>query len=221
MENDANPNPALIQSMDYNVIQNIKLGYRKLLLTTILNDPLHNENLQNTDKCAGPYRLKAGPVDEVARDFDGVYAFTDDNLIASKTHQEHVHHLRELFKKLDHCGHTKCKFGASDLEFLGFHISENGLQPLSDLVEVIQKFPKSKILTQLNRVLGMHNFYRRFILRAAHILAPLNKFLEGHRNKKKSFCLSKKTKNPLQWTDEAKEAFNLAKQALADATLLK
>ncbi|GBL83839.1 hypothetical protein AVEN_132713-1 [Araneus ventricosus] len=31
---------------DQNVIQNIKLGYRKLLLTTILNDLLHNENLE-------------------------------------------------------------------------------------------------------------------------------------------------------------------------------
>ncbi|GBN91876.1 hypothetical protein AVEN_107486-1 [Araneus ventricosus] len=48
MENDANPNPALIQPMGQNVIQNIKLGYRKLLLTTILNDPLHNENLEKT-----------------------------------------------------------------------------------------------------------------------------------------------------------------------------
>ncbi|GBL74801.1 hypothetical protein AVEN_243655-1 [Araneus ventricosus] len=48
MENDANPNPALIQFMDQNVIQNIKLGYRKLLLTTILNDPLQNENLEKT-----------------------------------------------------------------------------------------------------------------------------------------------------------------------------
>ncbi|GBM95138.1 hypothetical protein AVEN_216782-1 [Araneus ventricosus] len=46
MENDANTNTTLIQPMDQNVIQNIKLGYRKLLLTTILNDPLHNENLE-------------------------------------------------------------------------------------------------------------------------------------------------------------------------------
>ncbi|GBM81094.1 hypothetical protein AVEN_56092-1 [Araneus ventricosus] len=46
MENDANPNPALIQPIDQSVIQNIKLGYRKLLLMTILNDPLHNENLE-------------------------------------------------------------------------------------------------------------------------------------------------------------------------------
>ncbi|GBL96827.1 hypothetical protein AVEN_118950-1, partial [Araneus ventricosus] len=46
--NGASTNPALIQLMDQNVIQNIKLGYRKLLLTTILNDPLHNENLEKT-----------------------------------------------------------------------------------------------------------------------------------------------------------------------------
>ncbi|GBM88355.1 hypothetical protein AVEN_199342-1 [Araneus ventricosus] len=32
--------------MDQYVIQNVKLGYRKLLLTNILNDPVHNENLE-------------------------------------------------------------------------------------------------------------------------------------------------------------------------------
>ncbi|GBM63323.1 hypothetical protein AVEN_11385-1 [Araneus ventricosus] len=48
MENDANANPTLIQPMDQNVIQNIKLGYHKLLLTTILNDLLHTENLEKT-----------------------------------------------------------------------------------------------------------------------------------------------------------------------------
>ncbi|GBN72529.1 hypothetical protein AVEN_49311-1 [Araneus ventricosus] len=36
--------------MDQNVIQNIKLGYRKLLLTNILNDPVHNENVEKTLK---------------------------------------------------------------------------------------------------------------------------------------------------------------------------
>ncbi|KAG8236314.1 hypothetical protein J437_LFUL015941 [Ladona fulva] len=41
---------ALIQPMDQNVIQNIKLRYRKLLLTSILNDPVHNQNLGNALK---------------------------------------------------------------------------------------------------------------------------------------------------------------------------
>ncbi|GBL63902.1 hypothetical protein AVEN_155511-1 [Araneus ventricosus] len=41
---------ALIQPMDQNVIQNLKMGYRKLLLTNILIDPVHNENLEKTLK---------------------------------------------------------------------------------------------------------------------------------------------------------------------------
>ncbi|GBN97513.1 hypothetical protein AVEN_150128-1 [Araneus ventricosus] len=36
--------------MDQNVIQQIKLWCRKLLLTNILNDPVHNENLEKTLK---------------------------------------------------------------------------------------------------------------------------------------------------------------------------
>ncbi|GBM64269.1 hypothetical protein AVEN_47226-1 [Araneus ventricosus] len=32
--------------MDQSVIQNIKLGYRKLLLTNVLSDPVHDENLE-------------------------------------------------------------------------------------------------------------------------------------------------------------------------------
>ncbi|GBN51374.1 hypothetical protein AVEN_251533-1 [Araneus ventricosus] len=50
MENDANPHHALIQPVDQNVIQNIKLGHRKLLLTNMLNDPVHNENVVKTQK---------------------------------------------------------------------------------------------------------------------------------------------------------------------------
>ncbi|GBN31181.1 hypothetical protein AVEN_144807-1 [Araneus ventricosus] len=41
---------ALIQPTDHNAIQNIKLGYRKLILTNNLNDPVHNENLEKTIK---------------------------------------------------------------------------------------------------------------------------------------------------------------------------
>ncbi|GBO17361.1 hypothetical protein AVEN_123255-1 [Araneus ventricosus] len=37
---------ALIQPMSQNVIQNVRLGYLKLLLENILNDPVHNENVE-------------------------------------------------------------------------------------------------------------------------------------------------------------------------------
>ncbi|KAF8781598.1 hypothetical protein HNY73_011980 [Argiope bruennichi] len=62
---------------------------------------------------------------------------------------------------------------------------------------------------------------RRFIPKAAQNLDLLNKFLEGHKNKKKTSRFSKKPENPLYWSDKADNAFILAKQALANAALLK
>ncbi|GFU34031.1 transposon Tf2-8 polyprotein [Trichonephila clavipes] len=67
----------------------------------------------------------------------------------------------------------------------------------------------------------MLNYYRRFIRQAAHILAPLVKFLKGIRNKKRPKRKVKiKPEEALEWTDKATTAFKLVKQALAHATLL-
>ncbi|KAF8777228.1 Retrovirus-related Pol polyprotein like [Argiope bruennichi] len=61
----------------------------------------------------------------------------------------------------------------------------------------------------------------RALRKEVALLRFLNKFIEGHKNKKKSSRPSKKPENPLQWSDEADQAFILTKQALANATLLK
>ncbi|GFX82906.1 hypothetical protein TNCV_2640411 [Trichonephila clavipes] len=164
-------------------------------------------------------------IDEVTRGLKGVYAFIDDILIASQNVQEHTTNLRALFERLDYYGLTikpsKCTFGVDSLKFLGFQVSSEGISPLPDRVNAIQNFPRPNTLTQLRRFLGMFNFYRRFIPKAAHILAPLIKFLEGHTNKKKPCHPSKNPQTPLEWTEEAENSFTAAKTALADATLLK
>ncbi|GFV49873.1 hypothetical protein TNCV_1391551 [Trichonephila clavipes] len=164
-------------------------------------------------------------IDEVTRGLKGVYAFIDDILIASQNVQEHTTNLRALFERLDYYGLTikpsKCTFGVDSLKILGFQVSSEGISPLPDRVNAIQNFPRPNTLTQLRRFLGMYNFYRRFIPKAAHILAPLIKFLEGHTNKKKPSRPSKNPPTPLEWTEEAENSFTAAKTALADATLLK
>ncbi|GFW97118.1 hypothetical protein TNCV_2697401 [Trichonephila clavipes] len=165
-------------------------------------------------------------IDEVLRNLPFVFAFVDDILVASSSPEEHLQHLEILFTRLQQYGlslkPSKCIFGVTSIKFLGFKVSESGIEPLSDRVDCILNFPQPTTLTQLRRFLGLFNFYRRFVPKAAHLLAPLNKFLEGIKNFKKLKKVScKNLHDSIQWTEEAEQAFNDAKNALADATLLR
>ncbi|GBN62681.1 Retrovirus-related Pol polyprotein from transposon opus [Araneus ventricosus] len=146
-------------------------------------------------------------IDEVTRGLPGVYAFVDDILIASKNHEDHYQHLKTLFSRSDEYGLcinvSKCMFGVLTIDFLGFNLSENGIKPLPDKVKCILDFPKPDTLTQLRRFLGMFNFYRCFIPKAAHILAPIVQFLEGHTNEKKSRSSVRKSFEQLKWNENA------------------
>ncbi|GBN11656.1 hypothetical protein AVEN_102856-1 [Araneus ventricosus] len=67
----------------------------------------------------------------------------------------------------------------------------------------------------------MFNFYRCFVPKAAHILAPIVQFLEGHTNKKKFHSSVRKSSEQLKWNENAEQAFLAAKNAIAEATLLR
>ncbi|GFY67094.1 transposon Ty3-G Gag-Pol polyprotein [Trichonephila inaurata madagascariensis] len=82
------------------------------------------------------------------------------------------------------------------------NFSSEGISPLPDRVDAIQEF-------QLRRFLGMYNFYRRFIPKAAHTLAPLVKFL-GHTNKKEPSRPSKNPQTLLEWTKEVENSLTAA-----------
>ncbi|GFX25611.1 transposon Tf2-9 polyprotein [Trichonephila clavipes] len=132
-------------------------------------------------------------IDEVTRGLPGIYSFVDDILIASKNSQEHYQNLKNLFSKLNEYGLcinvSKCIFGASTINFLGFNLSENGIKPLTDK-------PRT-------------------------YLPPIVQFLERHTNQKKSHSSVRKSSEPLKWNENAEQAFLAAKNAIAEATLLR
>ncbi|GFU72113.1 hypothetical protein TNCV_3858851 [Trichonephila clavipes] len=113
-------------------------------------------------------------IDEVTRDLPFVYAFVDDLLVASDNEPQHLEHLEILFSNIKEYGLCinveKCQFGQSTIEFLGFKLSGEGIEPLPDRVKCILEFPQPTTLTQLRRYLGIFNFYRRCIPKAADIL---------------------------------------------------
>lgn len=66
-------------------------------------------------------------------------AYIDDVLIASETQEQHVKHLRTVFQRFNEAGITlnaaKCIFGATEISFLGYSISQHGVKPLPEKVQ--------------------------------------------------------------------------------------
>jgi hypothetical protein len=73
----------------------------------------------------------------------------------------------------------KCKFAVPEAQFLGHHITAEGIRPLPDRVEAVQDHPKPSNVKQLQVFLGVVNFYRRFVPAAVRILRPLTDSLKG------------------------------------------
>jgi cleavage and polyadenylation specificity factor subunit 1 len=105
----------------------------------------------------------------------------------------------------------KSVYGVTEIEFLGFSITKNGMKPLSDRVKAVLEYKKPKTINELRKFLGIINFYRRHIPHAALTQAPLNSL---HPSNKKGKNVN------INWTEELDTAFQNCKKKLAEATLL-
>lgn len=154
-------------------------------------------------------------MDEILRGLDFAFAYIDDVLVASKDVVEHKQHLREVFRRLDEYGVSinlgKCEMGKPELTYLGYLVNKDGIRPTKERVEVILSFPKPANVAELRRFLGMVNFYRSSLPRAAEIQAPLNQFLHN--------CKKKDT-TPILWTPDTEAAFVKCKEAICNAITL-
>lgn len=150
-------------------------------------------------------------MDQVVRGLENVFVYVDDVLVFSRTAAGHDAALKALLERFRQHGITihaeKCIFGVPSLTFLGHHVSAAGIQPLPERVRAVADFPLPTALEGLQEFLGMLNYYRRFIPRAADTLQPLTAML-------------KKSAGPFSFTPAAKSAFIAAKKALATATML-
>ena len=152
-------------------------------------------------------------IDEVLQGLDFCFAYLDDILIYSKTKAEHEIHLRILFQRLSQYGilinAKKSIFCVPSLEFLGYEVSAEGVRPLPDRIAALMEFPPPKDAKGLRRFLGMVNFYRRFLPKAAAYQASLNSALAGLKGTQ-----------PINWTTTLLADFEACKKSLGDATLL-
>ena len=104
--------------------------------------------------------------------------YIDDIIIFSKSVDEHLVHLEEVFRRLRDANvklnPKKCSFVKQRVEYLGHVVTPEGISPNPDKVRVVQEFPTPTNLKELRSFLGLANYYRRFVRGFSNIANPLN-----------------------------------------------
>ena len=153
-------------------------------------------------------------MDDMLEGLDCIFVYLDNILVASNTVEEHEVHLEQILKRLQQHGLVlhleKCVFFATSVEFLGQHVSAEGISPLGACVAAIAAHPNPSTKSQLMSFLGMLNFYKRYLKGAASILKPLTDATRKAGGKH----------SKLEWTKVMGKAFTAAKAAFTDATHL-
>ena len=109
---------------------------------------------------------------------DTVRVYIDDLLHVTKgSWTEHPSILKEMFTRLQEAGFkvnaSKSCFGAHKFDYLGYHVTRDGVMPIPNKVEAIQALTVPKTRKQLRQFIGMINFYRDMWQKRSELLAPL------------------------------------------------
>ena len=165
----------------------------------------------------GPYGLSSmqeifgKKMDVVIEGLVEVAKSTDDFLVYGKTKEILRQRTRKLFDRFVKYGVTinlkKCLFEQTEMEFLGHHITAEGIRPLTSRMAAIQEFPQPNDIKQLRRFMGMANQMAKFNPDLAEASAPLRSLMS--------------VKNHWLWTAQHTKAFNDVKEVILSPQTLK
>ena len=108
--------------------------------------------------------------------------YIDDIVIGTETFEGHIRMLQIIFEIIIENNLTlnfkKCEFFRIKISFLGFELSNLGIKPDPDCVWIITEFEEPKNQTDLQQILDICNYYRRFILMYSNYIHSFRDLLQ-------------------------------------------
>ena len=142
-------------------------------------------------------------------DLEGVETDVDDILVWGTTSEEHDHHLKKTLQQCQEINLTlnesKCEFGTTEVVYIGHKLTAQGVKPDESKVDAINKMPQPTCKKDAERLLGMVNYFAKFIPQMSMITDPIRKVM--------------KSDVEFKWGKQ-QEAFRQVREILASAPVL-
>jgi len=138
-------------------------------------------------------------------------AYLDDFLIFSQSLEDHGKHVRAILRQVKVTGLTlkasKCEFHTTEIEYLGYMISPQGLHMDEEKIRTIKEWKEPTNIKGIQSFLRFTNFYRQFIQDYSRIRTPLTR-------------LTRKEVD-WEWGNEQQAAFETLKTAMVTEPILQ
>ncbi|KAK1554732.1 hypothetical protein Q3G72_016522 [Acer saccharum] len=136
--------------------------------------------------------------------------YIDDMLVKSLVAQQHIDHLRQSFDVLDQYGMklnpTKCSFDVSSGKFLGYLVTQRGIEANPDQIRSIENIESPKCMKDVQKLTGRVAALNRFISKSSEKCLPFFNILR----KNKAF----------EWNDDCEKVLQELKNYLKSPPLL-
>jgi hypothetical protein len=141
-----------------------------------------------------------------------VEVYVDDVVVKSKEIENHIANLRKVFERTRKYGlkmnPTKCAFGVSARQFLGFLVHERGIEVTQRSINAIKKIQPPEDKKKLQELIGKVNFVRRFNSNLSSRLEPF------------MLLLRLKADQEFTWGAEQQKALDNIKEYLSSPPVL-
>ena len=122
-----------------------------------------------------PFGLKGAPftcqraVDTIIDGikYDNALVYMDDCVVFSRTFEEHVSHLENIFTRFEKAAlkfkPQKCFFFCTAINYLGHVVTKDGVSPDPSKLAAVQMFRPPRNVQELQSFIGLTSYFRKFI----------------------------------------------------------